>query len=130
MLASRLMAAIGFDVATAADGTIALERVTGRTFDIILMDCQMPVMDGYDATRAIRELERKSAGRRTPIIAVTAYALAGEREKCLAAGMDDFLAKPYALSDLRPKLRHWLRPALQEMSALSGSGSGTELSRR
>jgi CheY-like chemotaxis protein len=94
------------------------------------MDCQMPVMDGYDAKRAIRDLERRGSGRRTPIIAVTAYALAGEREKCLASGMDDFLAKPYTLADLRPKLRRWLRPAAQPMSALSGSGNGTDRSRR
>jgi signal transduction histidine kinase/CheY-like chemotaxis protein len=130
MLAAQLMAAIGFDVVTAADGALALEQVKARQFDIVLMDCQMPVMDGYDATRAIRDVERRRAGRRTPIIAVTAYALAGEREKCLACGMDDFLAKPYTLADLRPKLRRWLRPAAQATSALSASGSGTELARR
>ena len=67
---------------------------------------------------------------RTTVIAVTAYALAGDREKCLAAGMDDFLAKPYSLSDLRPKLRRWVQAPSQAMSTLSLSGSGTDFSSR
>jgi two-component system sensor histidine kinase/response regulator len=90
----------------------------------------MPVMDGYEATRTIRHSERRTSKRRTSVIAVTAYTLAGDREKCLAAGMDDFLAKPYSLSDLRPKLRHWVRSASQEISALTLSGNGTDLSSR
>jgi CheY-like chemotaxis protein len=89
----------------------------------------MPVMDGYDATRAIRRSEMGSA-RHTPIIAVTAYALAGDREKCLASGMDDFLEKPYALSDLKPKLQRWVRSDAQATSARTLSGSATDLSSR
>lgn len=119
MLASRLMAAIGFEVVTAANGAIAVEIIGREDFDLILMDCQMPVMDGYEATRAIRQLEARATRGRAPIIAVTAYALAGEREKCLSAGMDDFLAKPYALSDLTPKLRRWLNLPPQAMSSRS-----------
>ena len=130
MLAFRLMQALGFEVITAANGAIALQIFERRQFDVVLMDCQMPVMDGYDATRAIRERERRISVGRTPVIAVTGYAFAGNREKCLAAGMDDFLAKPYALSDLQPKLLRWVRPAAQEISALSGSGSGTDLPSR
>jgi CheY-like chemotaxis protein len=87
-------------------------------------------MDGYDATRAIRALERRLLLRATPIIAVTAYALDGDREKCLAAGMDDFLAKPYSLADLKPKLMRWLRVAPQPTSALTAAGSTTDLSSR
>jgi signal transduction histidine kinase/AmiR/NasT family two-component response regulator len=127
-LASRLMAAIGFEVVTAANGSIAVELVERQEFDLVLMDCQMPVMDGYDATRAIRRSEQRTAKRRVPIIAVTAYALAGDREKCLTAGMDDFIAKPYSLAELRPKLRHWVRATSQEISALTASGNGTDLS--
>ena len=72
----------------------------------------------------------QGTGKRTPVIAVTAYALDGDREKCLAAGMDDFLAKPYSLSDLRRKLKRWVRPASQATSALNLSGSGTDFSSR
>ena len=108
LLAARLMAALGFEVVTAVNGAIAVQAVERQEFDVILMDCQMPVMDGYEATRAIRKMQSSTA-KRTPVIAVTAYALDGDRERCLAAGMDDFLAKPYALSDLRPKLQLWTR---------------------
>ena len=83
LLASRLMAALGFEVVTAANGALAIEAIERQAFDVILMDCQMPVMDGYEATRQIRKLE-SGTSRRTPIIAVTAYALGGDREKCLA----------------------------------------------
>jgi signal transduction histidine kinase/CheY-like chemotaxis protein len=129
LLASRLLTALGFDVVTAANGAIAVSAIEQQEFDVILMDCQMPVMDGYDASRAIRKFESGTA-KRTPIIAVTAYALAGDREKCLAAGMDDFLAKPYALSDLRPKLRRWAYSASQATRVRSLSGSGTDFSSR
>ena len=92
-------------------------------FDVVLMDCQMPVLDGYTLPRGrIRELWRSAArtARRTPVIAVTANALAGDREKCLEAGMDDFLAKPYTLLELRSILARWLsaanRPGMQPVS--------------
>ena len=102
----------------------------------------MPVLDGYAATRHIRELEARTAARRTPVIAITANTLAGDREKCLAAGMDDYLGKPYSLRDLRPKLARWLPlrrrgcrltawpRVAQATSALSASGSGTDFSCR
>ena len=124
-----LGAAIGFEVVTAENGAIAVETLERQEFDVILMDCQMPVMDGYDATRATRRSEGRRSKRRTPIIAVTVNTLAGDREKCLAAGMDDFLAKPYSLSDLGPKLRRWVR-STQAMSAHSVAGSGTDFSSR
>jgi CheY-like chemotaxis protein/two-component sensor histidine kinase len=126
-LASRLMQALGFEVVTAADGAIALQLLEHQRFDVVLMDCQMPVMDGYDATRGLRRLEQRGSLPRTPVIAVTAYALAGDREKCIAAGMDDFLSKPYSLSDLMPKLVRWLRPAPQSIRSLTASGNATDL---
>ena len=74
-------------------------------YDLVLMDCDMPVLNGYDATRSIRRQER--AGRHVPIIALTASALKGDRERCLEAGMDDFLAKPVRLQNLRDILGKW-----------------------
>ncbi len=108
MLASRVLKTLGFDVTTAENGAVALDAFARGRFDIVLMDCQMPVLDGYAATRHIRELEARTAARRTPVIAITANTLAGDREKCLAAGMDDYLGKPYSVRDLRPLLRQQL----------------------
>jgi len=76
-----------------------------QPYDLILMDCQMPVMDGYQATKAIRDNE---TGTHTPIIALTAFTMQGEREQCMAVGMDDFLAKPIRLSTMREALGRWL----------------------
>ncbi len=84
------------------------------------MDCQMPNVDGYEATRRIRRAERAASKAPVPIAAVTANALAGDREKCLAAGMDDYLAKPYTAVQLRSKLVAWLPEPLDRASA-SGS---------
>lgn len=108
MLASRLMQAMGFEVQLAENGAVALELFAKKRFDLVLMDCQMPVLDGYEATKRIRELEARTSTLRTPVIAITAYTLSGDREKCLASGMDDYLAKPYSVQDLRPKLDRWL----------------------
>jgi signal transduction histidine kinase/CheY-like chemotaxis protein len=108
MLAARLLKTLGFDVIVAENGAVALDAFARGRFDIVLMDCQMPVLDGYAATRHIRELEARTGARRTPVIAVTANTLAGDREKCIAAGMDDYLGKPYSVRELRPKLAHWL----------------------
>ena len=108
LLASRLLKTLGFEVTIAENGAVALDAFARGRFDIVLMDCQMPVLDGYAATRHIRELEARTAARRTPVIAITANTLSGDREKCLAAGMDDYLGKPYSVRELRPKLTQWL----------------------
>jgi signal transduction histidine kinase/DNA-binding NarL/FixJ family response regulator len=92
----------------ASDGTEAVELFRTRSFDAVLMDCEMPVMDGFAATRLIRELEAQSGRPRTPIIALTANALSGDREQCLARGMDDYLSKPIELGQLGALVVKWL----------------------
>ncbi|HTV21170.1 MAG TPA: ATP-binding protein [Polyangiaceae bacterium] len=97
----------GYITEQAIDGRDAFEKFRANEYACLLMDCQMPVMDGYAATRAIRNLERELGRERTPIIALTAHALAGERERVLDAGMDDFLSKPFRPSILDGILRRY-----------------------
>jgi len=106
LVAEGMLTHLGYSTEIAEDGEQAIEAVGQRAFDAILMDVQMPVMDGYDATRQIRLLE--GVGRRTPIIAMTATVTDGERERCLAAGMDDYLAKPIQKDDLLAMLERWV----------------------
>ena len=94
-------------------GLQALDRFTPGRFDLVLMDCQMPGMDGFEATAAIRAREAGS-GRRTPVVALTANAIDGDRERCLAAGMDDYLSKPFRLADLRRLVAQWSAVARQK----------------
>jgi CheY-like chemotaxis protein len=102
---SRLLEKSGHQVMIAEDGRQALEMLAARDFDCILMDIQMPVMDGVEATRAIRKAEDLGDKRTIPIIALTAYAMVGDREKFLEAGMDDYLAKPVRQKDLMAMLQ-------------------------
>ncbi len=97
---------MGLEPVTVSDGLSALEIATLQHWDAVLMDCQMPVMDGFEATREIR---RRLNGRPLPIIAITANALAGDREACTAAGMDDFIPKPIRQEELRSCLERWLK---------------------
>ncbi|MGA1264857.1 MAG: response regulator [Prochlorothrix sp.] len=83
---------LGFDCDTACNGLEGLQRLEAQDYDLILMDCKMPVMDGYEATRRIRQNPKTA---HIPIIAITAYAFMSDRERCLALGMNDYLAKPY-----------------------------------
>ncbi len=108
LVATGLLAALGYTTDTADDGIAAIEAARDGGFDAILMDVQMPHMDGYTATRHIRAHE---TGKRQPIIAMTAAAVAGERERCLEAGMDDFLTKPVDAGRLAETLRRWLAPS-------------------
>ena len=110
MLASRLLKTLGFEITMPENGAVALDAFARGRLDIVLMDCQMPVLDGDAATRHIRELEARTAARHTPVIAITANILTGDREKCLAAGMDDYLGKPYSVRELRPMLAKLLPP--------------------
>jgi CheY-like chemotaxis protein/anti-sigma regulatory factor (Ser/Thr protein kinase) len=103
----RMLETDGHRVEVASHGREALAALERRHFDVILMDCQMPGMDGYEATAAIRRLEA-ATNRRIPIIAFTAHAMRGDRERCMAAGMDDYLVKPIQREQLRRVLRRWL----------------------
>ena len=108
-LMMRVLAKDGFEVTIAADGSEAVRVLNTETFDAVLMDCQMPTMDGYEATRLIRKAERKArAGHRLPILALTANAMAGDREKCLFCGMDDFVTKPISFAGLYATLSRYL----------------------
>ncbi len=105
-VATEILEELGIIVTVAGDGSEALEKVTTETFDIVLMDVQMPVMDGYEATRRIRQI----AGLQTlPIIAMTAHAMKQDSEKCLAAGMDDYVSKPIVPDVLYKTLRKWMK---------------------
>jgi two-component system sensor histidine kinase/response regulator len=106
MVAQGILAQLGYSVTLADDGRAALRAIRQEPFEAVLMDCQMPVMDGYEATGEIRRMERN--GRRTPIIAMTAGAVDGDRERCLAAGMDDYVSKPINAGALRETLERWV----------------------
>ena len=99
---------MGLDVDVAVNGEVAAEKVASGGYDVVLMDCQMPVLDGFDATRRIREWEVESFERPVSIVALTANALKGDREKCLEAGMNDYLAKPFTAEELYSVLSLWI----------------------
>ncbi|MCX7970871.1 MAG: response regulator [Negativicutes bacterium] len=105
-LARMFLNKLGHTVTLAENGRVAVDAVRRQGFDIILMDCQMPEMDGFAATMVIRGLEKK-LGRRTPIIAMTANAMEGDRDRCIAAGMDDYISKPINLAKLAAVLQQY-----------------------
>jgi two-component system, sensor histidine kinase len=111
LIAGELLEQIGVEVEFAEDGAEALEKLDAGKFDLVLMDCVMPRMDGYEATQRLRERERSSGGGRTPVVAVTANATADDRAHCLQAGMDDFLPKPIILDTLVRVIAQYLRTA-------------------
>ena len=124
-VALKTLKSFGIEAEVAGDGSQAVARVRQGAFDLVLMDCLMPVMDGYDATASIRSWERASShqGRsRVPIVAMTANALPGEREKCIEAGMDDYLPKPVKRDVLSLVLAKWL-PTHAALAAVSSSGA-------
>ncbi len=114
-----MLESMGLRVDVVETGSAAISAWSRDSYDLILMDCQMPVMDGYDATREIRAMEKKhrddhGSGSHMPIIALTAHAMQGDRDDCLAAGMDDYLAKPFRKEQLLQLLRQWLPPKVPE----------------
>ena len=108
-VAIRLLERQGYGVTLAEDGLQAIAAFADQTFDGVLMDLQMPGMNGLEATRRIREMEQARGHRRIPIIAMTANAMVGDREACLEAGMDDYIAKPVNAKDLTAKLDMWFK---------------------
>jgi len=120
MVAQYMLEEFGIQADMAANGEEALRALEDLPYDLVLMDCQMPVMDGYEATHCIRKPtfnfhESRKHDRAIPIIAMTANTMQGDREKCLAAGMDDFIAKPVEPDKLQQALLHWL-PARDEVA--------------
>ena len=105
LVTSQLVEALGYRVSAVADGRAAINQLTREAFDLVLMDCQMPELDGYQATEHIRNGEIRSE---IPIIALTASAMKEDLERCLEAGMNDFLSKPCRLRDLEAILDRWL----------------------
>ena len=107
-VAVGMLESLGCAIDSAENGWLALEAMNTSIYDAVLMDCQMPVMDGLTASGEIRRREQSSGAARVPIIALTANAMEGDRERCLAAGMDDFLSKPFTQQQLATLLRRWL----------------------
>lgn len=116
-VARSMLEKIGCTVDVVDNGAKAVEALTAQKYDLVLMDCQMPVLDGYEAVRVIRELEQSvefrhpdgpDGRRRIPVVALTAHAMQGDRERCLAAGMDDYLSKPFTIDNLSSMIIKWL----------------------
>ncbi len=118
-----MLEVLGVTATAAENGQLAVDLLTSQRFSMILMDCQMPEMDGFEATRVIRQLEQKT-GTRIPIIALTAHALQGDRELCLAAGMDDYLSKPFTIEQLRSVLHRWMPSPAAPPPAISSPAEG------
>jgi CheY-like chemotaxis protein len=107
-LATEMLTFLGFHVDLAEDGREAVAASGRCAYDLILMDCEMPVLDGYEATRRIRAAETACNRKKAPIVALTGYDTAEDRDKCLEAGMDDFLGKPFSLNEIREMTGKWV----------------------
>jgi two-component system sensor histidine kinase/response regulator len=116
LVAISMLESFGLLVDVVGNGKEALEAISRARYDIVLMDCQMPEMDGFDATALIRA--READTDRSVIVALTAHAMDGDRERCLAVGMDDYLSKPFAREDLARLLSRWMSqgPSMEAMT--------------
>jgi signal transduction histidine kinase/CheY-like chemotaxis protein len=103
-----MLKALGAHADIAGNGQEALDAIAREPYDLVLMDCQMPVLDGYEATRILRARERKSGGGRLTVVALTANALPGDSDRCLAVGMDDYLSKPFTIQKLHETIAKWI----------------------
>ena len=122
-IAAAILQSLGCEVELADDGAQAVVAARAGAHDLILMDCQMPMMDGYTASRCIRRDEQQGGRAAVPIVALTANALAGDREECLAAGMDDYISKPVTREQLAAVLRRQ-RPAPLAVSSAAAAATG------
>jgi len=116
-VAMEMLAALGCTCHIAANGREGLEAIAQHRYDVVLMDCQMPEMDGFEATRLLRAREAAAGAPRLRVIALTAHAMEGDREQCVAAGMDDYLAKPYSQQQLGAVIRQHLERQPAEVAA-------------
>jgi len=108
-VASEMLLGLDVEFVAAEDGRAAIDALAAGGFDLVFMDCQMPVLDGFAATREIRDTERQAGeGRRLPIVALTANAMSGDRDLCIEAGMDDYIAKPVRVEDLARAIARWI----------------------
>jgi PAS domain S-box-containing protein len=112
LVAMKILKKLGYHVDVVTNGKEVLEAIANRDYNLVFMDCQMPEMDGFEATRKLRQKEIK--GTRLPVIAMTAKALQGDREKCIEAGMDDYLSKPVEPAKIDSMLQFWLNKNLEE----------------
>ena len=117
MVASQMMEKLGHNVSCANDGAQALDKLEKEEFDLIFMDCQMPVMDGYQAAGKIKERRQEGSMKDTPVIAFTAHAMQGDKQKCIDAGMDGYISKPVDEDQLKSVIAQW-----------TGAGQGGEAS--
>ena len=105
-IATAMLKKLGLTTDIASNGMEVLDKISGTNYDMILMDCQMPKMDGYEATAKIRT-DEKIKGQHIPIVAMTAHSSQEDRESCFKSGMDDYIAKPFKIDDLRVVLTRW-----------------------
>ncbi len=128
-VASGMLTEFGVEVDIVANGVQALSALSNSEYDLVLMDCQMPEMDGLEATEEVRRVEsEQSSAERIPIVALTASALAGDRERCLAAGMDSYMSKPFTRAQLQSLLTSWLPFADEDGNRVSEGAAGTRAS--
>jgi len=127
-VAQKLLERLGLTVDVAENGEVALDRINHHAYAMVLMDCQMPVLDGYSATRRLREIESDRGKPRLPVIAMTAHAMSGDRERCLQAGMDDYLSKPLDRQLLGETLARWMQRSPQTVEAGAAAEAAPDLS--
>src|SRR5205823_1856340 len=113
VVTTKVLASVGYECEIAENGEQALQALSQANYDLVLMDCQMPEMDGFEATRRFRQREAANANQvaRVPIIALTANALTGDRDRCLNAGMTDYISKPIDPVKLIDMIEHYLEEA-------------------